>query len=57
MIHQQYICKKCILIDGSFGIELNSKGICNYCDDPAYKTMNWWKTQITEEMKETGLKD
>jgi hypothetical protein len=56
-MQEQYICKNCILIDGSFGIELNSKGICNYCDDPAYKTMNWWKTQITEEMKETGLKD
>ena len=54
---QQYICKNCILIDGSFGIELNSKGICNYCEDPTYKSTNWWKTQITNETKETGLKD
>ena len=57
MIHEQYICKNCILVDGSFGIELNSEGICNYCEDPAYKTTNWWKTQITEKMKETGLRD
>ncbi|MBA7515886.1 hypothetical protein ES705_07931 [subsurface metagenome] len=57
MMHEQYICKNCILIDGSFGIELNSEGICNYCEDPAYKTTNWWKTQITEKMKETGLRD
>jgi len=56
-MHEQYICKNCILVDGSFGIELNSKGICNYCEDPAYKTTNWWKTQITDEMKESGLKD
>jgi hypothetical protein len=56
-MQKQYICKNCILIDGSFGIELNSEGICNYCDDPTYKTTNWWKTQITEEMKETGLRD
>jgi len=57
MMHEQYICKNCILVDGSFGIELNSEGICNYCEDPTYKTTNWWKTQITEEMKETGLRD
>jgi len=56
-MQEQYICKNCILVDGSFGIELNSKGICNYCDDPAYKTTNWWKTQITDEMKESGLRD
>ncbi len=57
MMHEQYICKNCILVDGSFGIELNSEGICNYCEDPAYKTTNWWKTQITDEMKESGLRD
>ena len=57
MIHEQYICKNCILVDGSFGIELNSEGICNYCEDPTYKTTNWWKTQITEKMKENGLRD
>ena len=57
MIHEQYICKNCILVDGSFGIELNSEGICNYCEDPAYKTTNWWKTQITKKMKENGLRD
>ena len=57
MMHEQYICKNCILVDGSFGIELNSKGICNYCEDPAYKTSNWWKTQITEKMRESGLRD
>jgi hypothetical protein len=57
MIYEQYICKNCILVDGSFGIELNSEGICNYCEDPAYRTTNWWKTQITEKMKKTGLKD
>jgi len=57
MMHEQYICKNCILVDGSFGIELNSKGICNYCEDPAYKTTNWWKTQITDEMKKSGLRD
>ena len=54
---QQHMCKNCVLIDGSFGIELNSKGICNYCEDPTYKTANWWKTQITDESKEAGLKD
>ena len=53
----QHVCKNCVLIDGSFGIELNSEGICNYCADPTYKTANWWKTQITNEAKEAGLKD
>jgi len=57
MMHEQYICKNCILVDGSFGIELNSEGICNYCENPTYKTTNWWKTQITEKMKESGLRD
>ena len=57
MKQQQHICKNCILIDNSFGIELNSEGICNYCEDPTYKTANWWKTQITNEVKEAGLKD
>ena len=54
---QQHICRNCVLIDGSFGIELNSEGVCNYCEDPTYKTANWWKTQITSEAKEAGLKD
>jgi len=57
MKHEQYVCKNCILVDGSFGIELNSEGICNYCEDPAYKTTNWWKTQITDKMREKGLRD
>ena len=56
-MEQQHICKNCVLIDGSFGIELNSEGICNYCEDPTYKTANWWKTQITDEAKKAGLKD
>ncbi len=56
-MEQQHICKECVLIDGSFGIELNSEGVCNYCEDPTYKTANWWKTQITDESKEAGLKD
>ena len=54
---KQHVCKSCVLIDGSFGIELNSEGLCNYCEDPTYKTANWWKTQITDEKKEAGLKD
>ena len=54
---KQHVCKNCVLIDGSFGIELNSEGICNYCEDPIYKTANWWKTQITGERKEADLKD
>ncbi|MBY8988269.1 MAG: hypothetical protein KGD61_07435 [Candidatus Lokiarchaeota archaeon] len=58
MIEPEHMCKKCILLDGSLGVSVNaSTGICNYCEDPEYKTPSWWKTQITEEMRREGLED
>ena len=58
MIEPEHMCKKCILLDGSLGVSVNaSTGLCNYCEDPKYKTPSWWKTQITEEMRREGLDD
>lgn len=54
----EHMCKKCILLDGSLGVSVNaSTGLCNYCEDPEYKTPSWWKTQITEDMRRDGLED
>lgn len=58
MIEPEHMCKKCILLDGSLGVSVNaSTGLCNYCEDPEYKTPSWWKTQITEDMRRDGLED
>ncbi|MFX1385230.1 MAG: hypothetical protein ACFFBP_22680 [Promethearchaeota archaeon] len=51
------ICKKCILINGSFGVELNSEGFCNYCVDPHFVTPTWKKTIIENKLKIEKLND
>ena len=58
MIEPEHMCKKCILLDGSLGVTVNSStGLCNYCEDPEYRTPSWWKAQITDEMRQEGLED
>ncbi|MFX0177034.1 MAG: hypothetical protein ACFE85_12490 [Candidatus Hodarchaeota archaeon] len=58
MTEEQVICKECILLDGFLGISINPEtGLCSYCEDPNYKTVNWWKTTITDEMHQKALQD
>lgn len=51
------ICKKCILPKGFLGIEVNSEGLCNFCQDSSHKNVNWSKLQITKKMREEALAD
>ena len=46
------ICQKCILLDGPFGVSLNSNGICNFCEDPTFETPTWKKTIIDDSVRE-----
>lgn len=51
------ICQKCILINGSFGVEVNSDGICSYCADPHFVTPTWKKVVVDESIKCEKLAD
>ncbi|MHA1293314.1 MAG: hypothetical protein ACTSQJ_11685, partial [Promethearchaeota archaeon] len=57
MTEQHLICQNCILPDGFLGIRINSKGFCNFCENPKYKTINWSKVQIDNKLRERCLKD
>ncbi|MFX1347027.1 MAG: hypothetical protein ACFFAI_18215 [Promethearchaeota archaeon] len=51
------ICQNCILIDGSFGVIVNSDGLCSYCANPNYITPTWKKVKIHDTMKREKLID
>ncbi|TFF90921.1 MAG: hypothetical protein EU548_00535 [Promethearchaeota archaeon] len=51
------ICQNCILIDGSFGIKVNSDGQCSYCADPNYITPTWKKVIIKDTRRKEKLAD
>ena len=57
-IEKKYnICQKCILVDGSFGVEVNSDGLCSYCADPHFVTPTWKKVIVDENIKREKLAD
>ena len=49
------ICQNCILTDGSFGVKVNSDGLCSYCSNPNYITPTWKKVTIQNTMKKEKL--
>jgi len=49
------ICQNCILIDGSFGVKVNSDGLCSYCSNPNFVTPTWKKVIIDESLKKEKL--
>jgi len=51
------ICQKCILLDGSFGVSLNTEGLCNFCEDPTFETPTWKKTIIEDSLREEKCED
>jgi hypothetical protein len=51
------ICQKCILLDGPFGVSLNSNGLCNFCEDPSFETPTWKKTMIDETFRKEKRED
>lgn len=57
MIKQEHFCRNCILPDGFLGLQLDSKGLCNYCRNPNHKNVNWSKVQINETQKAEMRKD
>ena len=49
------ICQNCVLIDGSFGVKVNSDGLCSYCSNPDHITPTWRKVKIENALKEKKL--
>ncbi len=45
------ICQKCILMDGPFGVSINTNGLCNFCEDPTFETPTWKKTIISNSLR------
>lgn len=56
-IQEEQVCKKCILPDGFLGIDINSNGLCNFCENPSYKNQNWWKIKIDTKKRRLALED
>ncbi|MFW9825765.1 MAG: hypothetical protein ACFFE4_22680, partial [Candidatus Thorarchaeota archaeon] len=50
--NEHTICQKCLMLDGPFGVHLNSEGICSICEDPTYETPTWKKTIINESLRQ-----
>ena len=57
MIQPENICGKCILPNGFLGVHLNDQGLCNFCTDPDHKNINWSRTEINQERRNTALED
>jgi len=55
--NRNVICQKCILIDGPFGVSLNTEGFCNFCEDPTFETPTWKKTIIEDSLREEKRED
>lgn len=57
MPENQEICRKCILPKGFLGLDINSKGLCNFCVDSEYKVANWGRKIISNETRNSALSD
>ena len=57
MTESRNVCHNCILPHGFLGIKIDSDGLCNYCRDPTYKTVNWSKVQTDEALRQRSLED
>ena len=57
MIQPENICGKCILPNGFLGVHLNNQGLCNFCTDPDHKNINWSRTEVSQERRNTALED
>lgn len=57
MIQPENICGKCILPNGFLGVHLNGQGLCEFCSDPDHKNINWSRTEINQERRNTALED
>jgi len=57
MEETKVVCSNCILPNGFLGISLNSNSLCNFCDDPTYKTPNFGKVIIDKEHRKVCLED
>ncbi|MHA2390626.1 MAG: hypothetical protein ACXAEX_01550 [Promethearchaeota archaeon] len=49
---EDIICQKCIMLDGPFGVRLNTEGFCSICEDPTYETPTWKKIIIRESLRQ-----
>ncbi len=52
-----YICQNCIITDGFVGLNVNQKGLCNYCADPSHINPNWKKSEIIDSLKAEKLEN
>ena len=57
MTEIKHICQHCVVPNNFLGVSLNGEGLCNYCQDASYKTINWWKVDIDEALRRKSLKD
>ena len=57
MIQPENICGECILPNGFLGVHLNDQGLCNFCTDPDHRNINWSRTEISQERRNTALED
>jgi len=57
MIQPENICGKCILPNGFLGVHLNGQGLCEFCSDPDHKNINWSRTEISQERRNSALED
>ena len=57
MEETKIICSNCILPNGFLGVSLNTRNLCNFCEDPAYKTPSFGKTIIKDEYRKKYLED
>ncbi len=51
------ICQNCILINGSFGVQVNSNGFCSYCTNPHFETPTWRKVVVDKNIMHEKLED
>lgn len=57
MTTQEHFCTNCILPNGFLGIDLDDKGLCNFCNDPSYHNPNWSKTIISDNRRREAKQD
>ena len=57
MTESKVICQNCVLPNGFLGISINSNGLCNYCQDSNYKTVNWSKVKIDAMLEKKSLEE
>lgn len=57
MTVENVLCNQCILPNGFLGIQVDSKGHCDFCRDPSHKNANWSKVLISEEKRNQSLEE